>query len=135
MMWYRLRMTGLALLLVWSALSPFSGEALARVTGDDSWSLCAGEVRAELSAQDNENLALLARLSGASELGKRDAPVGVCDDCLGCPLAAVTAPEVSVSQLGRAEIPAHSAPTSPSTGRAAGIRLPEPRAPPPAAAL
>ena len=130
MMWHRLRMAGLVLLLVWSALSPLAGEAMARVTGDDSWLLCAREVRTDLSAEDNENLAVLARLSGVTELDERDAPERIHDVCLGCPLAALAAPGISVSQLDRVPTPGKFVPASWSTGRIGGIRLPEPRAPP-----
>ncbi|WP_323760736.1 hypothetical protein [Maricaulis sp.] len=130
MIWYRLRMAGLALLLVWSALSPFAGEAMARVTGNDGWLLCAGDVRAELSVEDNENLALLARLSGAPAPADSNAPVSVCDDCLGCPGLALAAPDASVSPVAHVTRATQSTPTGWPPVRSSGVRLPEPRAPP-----
>lgn len=104
MNWHRLRTGLLGLVLVWSALFPFAAEAMARVSGDESWLLCAPQVRGALSSEDAANLAILAELSGQVSSDDAATPAPVCDDCLACPVIAL--PAATLSDLAPSETPA-----------------------------
>lgn len=129
MMFDRLRSALLALVIAWSAIFPFAAEAMERVSGDNGWLLCAGQVRSSISDEDAANLAILSQLAGAG--APRDATLPMsCDDCLSCPPLAL-----SVPTLSHAPVPAARA--QPSTVAVqtvpfAAVRTlrPEPRAPP-----
>ncbi len=106
MNWHRLRTGFLGLVLVWSALFPFAAEAMARVSNDESWLLCAPQVRGELSDEDSANLAILAELSDQSAADDVGAPTPACDDCLACPPAAL--PIAALANMASPDHPART---------------------------
>ncbi|WP_291843819.1 hypothetical protein [Maricaulis sp.] len=120
MNWNRLRTGLLCLALVWSAVFPFAADALARVSGDESWLLCAPRARAELGAEDTANLAILAELAGQSAAGDAGLPVPVCDDCLACPVIAL--PVAALSELAPPD--AHALLQHRRTGLLAALQRP-----------
>ncbi len=130
MNWHQLRTGLLGLVLVWSALFPFAAEAMARVSGDEGWLLCAPQVRGELSSEDAANLAFLAELSDQSAADDAATPASVCDDCLTCPLLALPTP--ALTELAQPD--AHAVTQDRRTGLLAATQRPrlrpEARAPP-----